>query len=230
MKIFLKLLGLMGILIVAGLGYGAYSLGIIGTPKPKDLNVTYSVADLTRADSKSGVESSISGGATMIKYEGSHAVSQSFTAQELTAVANERAWSSLPFSNVQIRINPDNSVEFSGNLDTVKLSDYLVAAGGLSSADATKVKSYSQVQGNPSFYLNTTGVMENNKISLSINSVQVGPITVPTGYISQYQPMVVKFINSRLAAWEGMKVNSLTFKDSLLVFDGQLPDREIISQ
>lgn len=230
MKLILKLFGFIGIFIFAGLGYLAYSLGIIGTPKPKDLGVTYSAADLTAADTKSQVVTTISAGATTISYEGSHSISKNFTAQELTAVANERTWSNLPFSNVQIRINPDNTIEFSGNVATAKLADYLVAVGGLSRDMAEKIKGYVPVQGNPSFYLHTSGKIINNQTSLAVSSVQIGPVSIPDNYINQYQPMVTKFINDRIAAWSGMQVNSLTFSGGQLVFEGNLPDKEIINK
>jgi len=223
----------MLVLIILTTGYGVYAFGLIGTPKPKNLGINYTEADWQTSQGKSQIKTEIVAATVpleAIKYQGSHPVTQSFTSQELTAEANKRTWQYLPFKNIQIRINQDGSTEVSGNLNTSIVTEYLTAVGGLSLKEAEIVKSYVPIQGMPTFYLKGAGSVENNKISLNLQSVQVGPVSIPTGYINQYQSTVVTFLNDRLQKWDGVKIDSLNFNSSQLNFSGTLPNTEIVAK
>ena len=91
--------------------------GIFYLTRPKNLGITYTQADLKSIYGKLNVvyeplPANAGAGKTLIA-SGAHPVDQTFTSQELTAAADNRRkqYIYFPFRHVQIRVNPDGSVE-----------------------------------------------------------------------------------------------------------------------
>lgn len=217
------------ILFVVGIAYGVYAFGFIGTPKAKDLGVRFTEQDFTSMEQKSGVKHEVlsAGGSEIIKYTGSHDVDNTFTSEDFSSFAKFASWKYLPFTNVQIRINSDGTAEASGNMSTSKLAEYLMGTGGVSSGEASQIKSYVPISGNPTFYIKVSGSMKNNNLeNFAIHSAQIGPVSIPSGFISTYIGRVETYLEERVDALPGAYVTSLTLEDGKLKYQGKLPDVE----
>ena len=229
----MKIFKLILLLVVVTFGYLVYSLGLFGTPKAKDLGIEYSSGDFVSARQKAKIafedKGSTNNPASAISFSGSHETKESYTSQELTAIANERSWQYLPFSNIQIKLG-DGGAEISGNLDTSKVVDYLQAVGGMSESEASAVKKYIPISGRPAFYLKVGGSVINNNLDLEISSLSIGSIQVPSGIIGDNQGRVESFLESRARAFPGFSVTALDIKAGELNFDGTLPDTESLSR
>lgn len=220
---------IIGILCVVTILYGSYAFGLIGTPKAKDLGVRFTQQDFVSMEEKSGVkhETLVASGSEIIRYSGSHDVDNSFSSEDFSAFAQYASWKYLPFSNVQIRINSDGTVEASGNMNTSKLADYLMGAGGVTGEEAGKIKSYVPISGNPTFYIKVGGGMKENTLqNFSIQSAQIGPVSIPSSFISTYIGRVETFLNDRVRALPGAYVKSLTIENGKMHYQGKLPDVE----
>jgi hypothetical protein len=225
----MKLFKIILLVIVALIGYGVYAFGFIGTPKAKDLGIRFTQTDFVSMEQKSGVKHDVlaPGGKEIISYAGSHDVDSTFTSEDFSAFAQYASWKYLPFTNVQIRINEDGTAEASGNMNTAKLADYLMGAGGVSVDEANKIKSYVPISGNPTFYIKVGGsVKENTLQNFSIQSAAIGPVPIPSTFIGLYIGRVEKFLDDRIAKLPGAYVKSMTIEDGKLRYQGSLPDRE----
>ena len=166
-------------------------------------------------------------GNEIIKYTGSHDVDNTFTSEDFSAFGQYASWKYLPFMNIQIRINKDGTAEASGNMNTSKLADYLMGAGGVSGDEASKIKSYIPISGNPTFYIKVAGSMKDNTLQdFAINAAQIGPVSIPSGFINTYSGRVETFLEDRVRALPGAYVRSLTLEDGKMRFQGKLPDTE----
>jgi len=216
-------------LFVVGVLYGAYSFGLFGTPKAKDLGVRFTQADFVSMEQKSGVKHEVlsGGGNEIIKYTGSHDVDNSFTSEDFSSFAQYASWKYLPFTNVQIRINKDGTAEASGNMSTSKLADYLMGTGGVTSGEANQIKSYVPISGNPTFYIKVGGSVKENVLkNFSVQSASIGPVSIPSGFISTYIERVTSYLDDRISKLPGAYVKSLTLEDGKLKYQGKLPDVE----
>ena len=229
----MKIFKLILLLVVVTFGYLVYSLGLFGTPKAKDLGIEYSSADFVSTRDKAKItfeDKDLTDNPSLaISFSGSHETKESYTSQELTAIANERSWQYLPFSNIQIKLG-DGGAEISGNLDTSKVVDYLQAVGGMSESEASAVKKYIPISGRPAFYLKVGGSVINNDLDLEISSLSIGSIQVPSGIIGDNQGRVESFLESRARAFPGFSVTALDIKAGELNFDGTLPDTESLAR
>ena len=225
----MKLFKIILVLLLVVVGYGLYAFGLFGTPKAKDLGIRFTQADFASMEQKSRVKHEVlSGGGNEInKYTGSHDVDNSFTSEDFSSFAQYASWKYLPFTNVQIRINKDGTAEASGNMSTSKLADYLMGTGGVTSGEANQIKSYVPISGNPTFYIKVGGSMkENNLEHFAIHKAQIGPVSIPSGFISTYIGRVETYLEDRVDAFPGAYVKSLTLEDGKLKYQGKLPDTE----
>ena len=172
MKRFLKWLGItLGVLIIIIVLVGGYFglipgvSNIFGSHKPKDLGITYTEADRLSGRAKAAWEvielpSDLPPEESYI-VTGQNAVDTIFNERELTAWAND-PWTYFPLSDCQIRVNDDDTVEFSGILHTGKLQEWGDAMG--------VTEEYSQViddflrwfvWGNTTFYVKLSASVSN---------------------------------------------------------------------
>lgn len=225
----MKLLKIILLLLLIGIGYGLYAFGFFGTPKAKDLGIRFTAEDFKSMEQKSGVKHEVltGGGNEIIRYNGSHEVNNSFTSEDFSSFAQYASWKYLPFTNVQIRINSDGTAEASGNMSTAKLADYLMGTGGVSSGEANQIKSYIPISGNPTFYIKVGGSVKENVLqNFAIQSAQIGPVSIPSGFISTYIGRVETYLDERIAKLPGAYVTSLTLENGKLNYQGKLPDTE----
>ena len=129
-----------------------------------------------------------------------------------------------PFSDAQMRVNQDGTVEFSGKVITRKLKNFLSLSNKLTAEESKQVDSYISMLGG-SFPVYAKGTLEiiNNKVDLNITSIKISVLPLPTDIASQYKGTVDSYISNRLDSVEGLKVEKLEFKEGKTFFKGELP-------
>jgi hypothetical protein len=127
-------IGVIVIVAVLVLGYLGFVPGVsyvFGSNKSKDLGVTYTAADYISAHARNGTTHTVLSAGTApensITFSGQHAVNTTSTQHEMNALINNRQWEYYPLKDCHLRINPDNTVEFSGIIITDRIKGYLEA-------------------------------------------------------------------------------------------------------
>jgi len=250
----------IGIVVVIVLVLGWFGLipglsTLMGANKPVDLGVKYTQEDFNKAHAQSGVGYEAIAGdpaaSASISFAGSHEVNTSWTSAEITSLLNNRPWKYWPIKNVQLRINPDNTIEMSGVYNEKKLEGYAAGIG----TPQVVIDKLSILPAEAAFYGKGTAALSNNQVSkFDITSAKLNRIPIPTGILlsintiaanhayaadgvtdelSKYsgkKQAVVNFINEKLAWVSGFYAKSAQFKDGKLEFDGSLSDKIISAQ
>lgn len=227
---------------------------LLGAKKPVDLGIKYTKENFEAAHIRSGVNYEEMGNsnsaAASISFSGSHDINTSWTSEEMTALLNDRPWKYWPISKVQMRINPDNTVEMSGIINSVKLKGYAQAIGVPAAvSDRTNL-----LPGEAAFYLKGSASLSDNQVSsFDISGAKLGSVSISPslllslnnslanvayaedlkGELGKYsgkKKYVVDFINGRLAWIQGFFAKRAEFKNGRLEFDGKLPDKEVTSR
>lgn len=231
------------ILIVAPLLVGGY-FGLIpglstvfGADKPRDLQVVASEQALNSASDKTQVEviaqtadnlaEGEASASQTLRYEGSHPATMTLSSEELTSMAQNSRWQFNPFSQLQIRINPDGSGEASGYIDFAAAVNY-VKAFGVSQADIdAALAKFPIPQTKFPFYLALTGEVSDNQISANVSKLELARIPVPTGIVNQYLEPATSFVEQNYLNGQAVSVNKLENREGQVYFDGTLPDKEV---
>lgn len=241
------------VVLFALAGYVPGLSAVFGATKPRDLGVTYTEEDKNSAISKSGAVygelPSDTKDESSIQFEGSHDVKTSWNSAEMTALLNDRPWKNWPIKNVQLRINPDNTVEMSGVVNAEELKGYGSGIG----VPGAVVDRVSLLPAEASFYIKGSGSLSQNQVaSFDITSAQLGRLSIPTGVLLSSQNIVnnayaedvvselkkysgkkasiVNFINGRMSWVEGFFAKMAVFSDGKLEFEGSIPDKELTTR
>jgi hypothetical protein len=232
---FLKgLLITVGVLVIAAvlvLGYLGFVPGVsnlFGSNKPRDLGVTWTLADYDSAHAKNGTTHTVlpatAGPEGSIKFSGAHPVNTTYTQAEINAEINNRQWEYYPLKDCQLRINPDNTVEFSGVIITSNLKGY---ATGMKLGDDSlnAITNYLKyVPGNPAFYAKGNVEVANGQIvNTDITEFKVGNLNL-TSQIQDNLQNIINNIYTQMAAYPGFKITTLKFVNGKVQFVGTLPD------
>ena len=165
-----------------------------------------------------------------VQVSGQRTLKATRTSEQLTALANSadlKSWKYYPFQNVQIRINNDGSVEASGRL----ISDHLFAALSRPSLDMTSEESgyvddYGKyVKGNPALYTKFSGGVSKNKVDINFSKVEVGGISVPSNALDEVNSHVKSLVERKMVKVPGLNIESLTFQNGKMNFNGTVPDK-----
>jgi hypothetical protein len=231
---FLKWLGItigalviIAVLVFGYLGFVPGVSNLFGSNKPKDLGVTYTAADYASAHARNGTTHTILPAGTLpensIVFSGSHAVNTVYSQAEINALINTRQWEFYPLKNCQLRINPDNTVEFSGNIIMNRLKGYETALNLGNNMDAiTKYLKF--VPGNPAFYAKGTVEIANGQIvNTSITQFKVGKLTF-TKPVQDNLSSLISNAYSEINAYKGFSITTLKFANGKVQFVGTLPD------
>lgn len=200
--------------------------------QPKVLGVKYTKENLTAAYDKLDVAfealPATANGKTLA-FSGAHRVDETFSSEELTAMANNRnnQYTYFPFRKVQIRVNADGSVEGSATVAFADAVKYLLALG-VSSKDieegATKFKIPNTTL---PVYLKVSGNIANNKSNISVSAAEVARIPVPTDMVQKYTPAFNSFIESVIKARQpSYNIETLTVENGAVYFVGTAPNKE----
>jgi hypothetical protein len=231
MKKFLTVVVVIIIIIILVGGYYGLVPGVssfFGSDKPKDLGVVASVESFKSGIDKVGLVRDDSAAATSksITYEGSHPVNISLSSEEITSLTQSGSWkptwSLNPIADkFEMKISPNGTVEVSGLVDMNKLNGYLSTTG------YKDVQSYlSKFNFLPNkipFYASGTGSITNNKVTLNINSAELGRIPLPVDPSSLGD--AANFVEREISQIPGMSVTSANFSGGKLNFKGTYPSK-----
>ena len=234
-----KILGiscLVIVLLVIGasvfVGYKVSS-SLNGMAKPRDLGVHATVEQAKAAQAKTQVAVSALPENTpigeSIRFEGSHPMTYEMDSTELTALALSHAtYKYFPFSNIQIRINPDNTVEVSCTADTMKAFTYATAVG-FAASDLEKVMTdYHIPRSSIPVYVKGSGSVTDNKVTIQLDAGEVAGIPVPMGLVNGKKPQIEGVLEDLIHRTSGLDAKSITFSDSKIYFDGKVPEKKFI--
>ena len=232
---FLKGLGIaIGVIIVVAvlvLGYFGFVPGIsdvFGSNKPKDLGVTWTIADYNSAHAKNGTTHTIlTDGQTpqdSIRFSGQHPVNTTYTQAEFNALINYRQWEYYPLKDCQFKINPDKTVEFTGIIITSRVRGYMEALGTGENNLETVTNYLKYIPGNAAFDVKGRFEIINGQIvNTDLTTFKIGNLNL-TNQMQDNLPAIVNGAYSQMNAYPGFKVNTLTFNNGQVQFNGTLPD------
>jgi len=191
-------IGIIVVVLVIGLGYLGFIPGVsnlFGSNKPKDLGVTYTVADYTSARNKVGgnlsVLPSTSDPTQSISFSGSHPVDVNFTEAEYNAELNNRQWSYYPLENVQVKLHTDGTAELSANIETGKLQGCLEALGASQDALTSVTNYLKYIPTNPAIYMKGSVEIENGEfLNTDMATFKVGNLDL-TGQIQNNLSQII---------------------------------------
>jgi hypothetical protein len=227
-------IGVIVIVVVLVLGYLGFVPGVsnvFGSNKPKNLGATYTAADYTSAHARNGTTHTILPAGTApensIKFSGQHPVNTTYTQAEMNALINSRRWEYYPLKDCQLRINPDNTVEFSGIVITNRIKGYLTALK-LSENNMKSVTDYLKyIPGNPAFYVKGTLEVANGQIiNTQVTQFKVGNLTF-TKQIQDKLPEIINAAYSHIRSYPGFTIKTLKFINGQVQFIGTLPDSAV---
>jgi hypothetical protein len=230
-----KILGcgcLAVVIILAGGGIFAWRI-LHGTVKQKDLGLHTTAEEALAAQQKAGVTVTTLPDTTpiseSIRYEGTHPLSYSMNSQELSALAlSHSKYKYFPFTNTQIRVNSDGTVEISSTVDTMRAFSYATAIG-FAAADLEKAMNDFHIPRTIiPVYVKGNGSVINGKVTLNLDSGSVAGIPVPIGLVNERKPQIIGILEDGMNKTPGFKATSLTFSDGKMSFDGMAPEKKFI--
>lgn len=211
-----------------------FSAGVLYMSQPKYLGVKYSDADLKSSYEKLKVTyeplpSDAPKGKTLM-VSGSHPVDQSFSSEELTALADNRKknYAYFPFRKVQIRVNPEGSVEGAATVNYQSAVNYLLALG-VSNKDITEAAAKFKVpNANLPVYLKVSGSVVNNLGHITVQSASIANIPVPQNLVNKYGPGINNLVESVIRDRQpSYNIEKLEVTDGKVHFKGTSPDVEM---
>lgn len=119
-------------------------------------------------------------------FEGGIDIEHTFTQKEINSwfSAWENSWTGIPFKNLQIKLNTDGTVEAS-SLITLKEAEALGRTLGYSQEDIEKAKGYIRYIPDPlPLYATGTASITENNVSIDIDNMRIGNISVPSNISS----------------------------------------------
>jgi hypothetical protein len=229
--LFLFIFLLFLILIVGGVAaYFGFIPGLSDTfVKRVDLGVGYNPQYSIDLREKTGVQFNIAEEDWPIQkevvYEGTLDIDESLTSQQVTSILNivKDELSSIPFSNVQIRINEDGTSEASFDLDidtTVNEAKKL----GYSDEDIEKGKKYLGVLGDSVYvYAKISFDIQDDQLSVTPYAFRIQNFNVPTAITEMVAETGSDAIEDRLSQVPNLYIESLKQVGDRLNFKGTIP-------
>jgi len=235
---FLIILLIPGFLVLIWLGWFPGLSAWLGMNKVQDLGITYTQQDLVNADRKRGSKmetlfiSSASPKETL-KYSGRVTLEGSYNSAEISAILNRWAenWCYFPLSEIQFKINEDDSVELSARFRRDRIKGYAEAMGYPPDQleDLLKISDLFKVD--LSIYLKGTGLISDREIALEIQRLKINRFSIPLGI---YAKRVDDFAGALKKDWiesvPGCDLQSLVIKNKLLILKGTYPAVELVAK
>jgi len=247
------------VLLLGYFGFIPGLSNLFGSNKPKDLGIKYTEVDHQAAREKSQIEYATLPVNTSPENDrqtvGTRVVSTQWSSAEVTSLMNNRPWRYYPYANVQIKFNGDGSAEISG----IFLKDRLAGYGARIGAPKEALEFVQKfLPANPVFYVKGRASLENNQVAifepqafeigrvpLPVNwflsiapksliketyAIDAGGILSELGKVKNKRSLIIGFINQRLSLRNGFFANKAYFAQDKLVFDGNLPEKELTAQ
>ncbi len=232
--ILLVIFGIILLLLIL-FGYWGFVPGlspVMGSTQPRDLGVTYTDKDYEEAMKKQGVAIEYAGPKadfyTSVTHEGKKTVKESFTGAEITAMTSKRNFGTLPFSNIQVKINQDGSFEMSGMLDIDSAVTFAQKLGASKAEIDKGIQEAKLPFTNMPFYLKGTGGVKNGTVFGDFTTIEVGRFPIPATIITQYTPALREASEWALKTEYGVTMREISFKDGKVYVDGDYPAKEVV--
>jgi hypothetical protein len=227
---------LLLITIIGGaLGFVPGVSGLMGA-SPRDLGQKATLAESRATQEKVGTEIVILPAGTPNSQgyipEGNIPLSTSFTSQELTALANNRTWKNFPVKNVQIRINPDNTIESSGILIVSKAIPFAEGLGYSAAQVKQAMEKYKLPSVEIPYYISGQGEVKNNQVSLSVSSLKIGAIPVPSSITQPATEEAISFLEGLFQRYQAnFYAETIKAQNNQVQFVGQVAKQiSVVSQ
>ncbi len=228
---FFVLLSIIPVTVLSLLGSVPALSQAMGANDPVDLGIYPTAQDLTNADDKIYIKRIQIDPSLRKEYFYSdevHKIKENLTSEELTVWLNDRTWKHYPFTNLQVKLGTNGQAEISGNVDIKKLIGYFETIGGLTQDEISQIKSHIPLTGNPAFYLDLIGNINQNQVSLTINKAKLGALTIPQSIVAPNTVRLVEFIQDKVLIEPSISFDTLTPQDGTLKVVGTLPDTEYV--
>jgi hypothetical protein len=215
------------VLVLGYFGFVPVVSDIMRANAPRDLGVTPTTSALSSVNSKLGVTYSTlpasATGAASLSESGSQQISVALTSEEVTALINDHAskWKYYPIEEVQIKINPDNTVELSGVLRVDRWSGYADAIG-LEEGTRSQVRPYlGYVQTNPAIYLKGT-ISLGGYPQIDLQNTQIGKFDLPVDQANAYAGVLEYFAYDVSHLYQ-VQISQMYASGGRLVVTGTIP-------
>lgn len=234
MKI-LKALGIaVGVIVIVAvlvIGYFGFLPGVsnvFGSNQPKDLGVTYMIADYQSAHARNGTSHTELPSGTIpensIQFSGQHPVDTTYTQSEFNALINNRQWQYYPLKQCQLKIHQDGTLEFSGIVIVSRIKGYMQALGVSENSLKTITNYLKYIPGNAAFYAKGRFEIINGQIiNTELTTFKVGNLNL-TNQMKNNLSSIISGVYSQMDAYPGLTVKTLTFNNGQVQFEGTLPD------
>lgn len=222
--------GLMAIAIGGYLGFVPIVTGMFGSDKPKDLGVIATRAAFDQYQTKSGATIETLAqpveGKTVV-FSQPQPLTTSLTQEEITSRLALSPWPYMILDNIQVKINPDESVEVSGRVRLDRLEGFLAQVGGpgFTRADAEEGLAWlGLAPTNPIMYGKGRGSVTNNQATVQVDEVTVGRIPLPLDRIGA-NGVLTDIANDIITNVPGLDVQKADFANGQLNFTGTVPTK-----
>jgi hypothetical protein len=224
------------ILLIAGTGVAAAGYfglipsvsKILGTNKPKDLGIRYANIDVPKLHDRVGAKTVIakelsgSGAETGVLFEGEKPAKYSIGSEELTALGNS-PWKFFPFTDVQIKIAQDGTVETSAMLRADRLVSFAKSLGFSQKQVNEAIKEFKIPVTNVPVYAKGNFAVTNGKVEISAQRAEIGKIPLPTALIEQITRPVTSGVEKLITSFPGFSIKNLSFENGKMNFEGTVP-------
>lgn len=221
---------LIPVLVIGYLGFIPGVSALMGSNKPRDLGVEWTVADYESYQSRTGgkflnyadaPDNPHQPGKKII-FAGGKEIDVALTQEEITATINSVGWTWMPISNAQVRFG-EGTVEVSGNLKLNQIVNFVNFIGGVGyNQDSINnaISWASRLAGNPPIYVKAATKVTNNQLALDVQEVQVGRFTAPKAIASKVLNVGASNAINRTPEFDA---KSVTFSSGNMNFSGTTP-------
>lgn len=231
MKKFLIIFGIIILLIIGVLAYFGFIPGLSSTfVKRVDLGITYDKQLSLDLREKTGVQFNIPEeewpSEKDVKYEGVLNIDESLSSEQITSILNivSEELASMPFSNVQIRINEDGTAEasFDLNIDTTVNEAKKL---GYTDQQIDEGKKYLGILGDSVYiYAKLSVEVENNDLSVTPYAFRIQNFNVPSSITQVVADTGSQAIEDRISQVPNLYIESLKQVGDHLNFKGTIPE------
>lgn len=150
------------------------------------------------------------------------------TSAEITGLLQTGTWKSWPISNVQILINTDGSAEMVGLISVNRLNIF-AGMTGIPTSMIDDFFNYVKFRHDFPFYIKSRGQIENNKVQMVLEKVEIGRMSIPSSVLNQYQGEITAFVQTYLvqggiAKQKKFSVKTMKAENGKLRFVGTIPN------
>jgi hypothetical protein len=201
---------------------------VLGSNKPRDLNVRYANIDVAKLHNSVGaktvVTKQLSGSGTEagFLFEGEKPAKYSITSEELTALANS-PWKYFPFTDVQIKIAQDGTVETSAMLRADRLIGFAKSLGVSQEQVNEAMNQFRIPVTNVPVYAKGNFTVTNGKVEISVQKAEISRIPLPSAVIVKAIPTITSGVGSLITSFPGFSIKNLSFSNGKMNFEGTVP-------